>query len=274
MNQSVLPTDQVPPQGVWAWVTVLDPYYLGREIRMQLLVIPSQLPKIDTAAGRPPNSPFPANVLQSPVQMRDKNAPIHRIVTFEAIYAYYEQYVSVIFGKRQWEAIFSEDNPNYKAEPPQAEKERQVHYRFKCWVRDCNKNSSALALLHAHVDEAHPGHPFDMREVIIYEQGREYKSKSLTHLRRTIANYAVLDCLTRPLFRQSLNLGIHINTPTRAGSTANWDRKGNLLFCLCLEPDDHRPKIECSNADRCERRYFHLECVGLINGTLPRDDGN
>lgn len=45
------------------------------------------------------------------------------------------------------------------------------------------------------------------------------------------------------------------------------------LFCICLEPEDGKPKIECANGRDCLRRWYHLECIGLKEDDLPNEDG-
>lgn len=43
------------------------------------------------------------------------------------------------------------------------------------------------------------------------------------------------------------------------------------LFCVCLRPEDGRPKIECANGADCLLRWFHVGCIGL--DVLPDSDG-
>ena len=45
------------------------------------------------------------------------------------------------------------------------------------------------------------------------------------------------------------------------------------LFCLCMQPEDGKPKIECANGPECFLRWYHVECIGLTEETLPDEDG-
>ena len=44
-------------------------------------------------------------------------------------------------------------------------------------------------------------------------------------------------------------------------------------ICVCFQPDDGRPKIECDNGEACLLRWYHIDCVGLTEGDLPSEDG-
>ena len=45
------------------------------------------------------------------------------------------------------------------------------------------------------------------------------------------------------------------------------------LHCICMQPDDGRPTIECGNQRHCLLRYYHLECIGLTADSMPSKDG-
>jgi hypothetical protein len=45
------------------------------------------------------------------------------------------------------------------------------------------------------------------------------------------------------------------------------------LYCLCLQPEDGKAKIECANGRACQLRWYHLECIGMTEDLLPNEDG-
>jgi hypothetical protein len=45
------------------------------------------------------------------------------------------------------------------------------------------------------------------------------------------------------------------------------------LYCLCLQPEDGKAKIECANGRACQLRWYHLECIGMTEDLLPTEDG-
>jgi hypothetical protein len=49
--------------------------------------------------------------------------------------------------------------------------------------------------------------------------------------------------------------------------------EGEELFCICFKPEDGRPKIECANGTECLLRWYHIECIGMTEESLPGDDG-
>jgi PHD-finger len=44
------------------------------------------------------------------------------------------------------------------------------------------------------------------------------------------------------------------------------------LLCICLQAEDDRAMIQCSNGDACRLEWYHFDCLGLTAEDIPEGD--